>query len=363
MKELYTAVMVLTIGSMIIMQAAVAYNVTLEKERKRATRQLFWVITITSFCEWAGVMLDGLSLRHIPMHWAVKAIELSLTPCIGLLCGRSLSSGQKGSKMEKIAVGLVAAHALLEVSSIFTKQIFYVDAANVYHHGPYYWIYTLFCAATIGFFFVRGLQTFRRYQHSGGVLIWMVTIYLIAGIVTQAVNSQIKITWPTVALSAVMLYKFYGDVIQQVDGLTELINRWGYENYLSHFQGRGAIVFLDVDDFKEINDTYGHAVGDHCLLTIANCLRGVFGPYGKCFRVGGDEFCVVLEEKQNEVTALLKTLSEKMKACREADPRIPYLSAGYVVFDTREKNVNDAVMEADEQMYQAKRQHHADGRV
>lgn len=358
MKEFYTAVIALTVASMVIMQAAVAYNVTLEEERKRATRQMFWVITITSLCEWAGVMMDGLSVRHIPMHWAVKIVELSLTPCIGLLCGRSLSR-ESGSKLEKTARGLVVVNAVMEVCSIFTKGIFYVDAANVYHHGPYYGIYTAFCIGTILFFFVRGLQTFKKYQHSGGILIWMVTVFLTAGIVVQSLNSQIKITWLTVAISAVMLYKFYGDVTQQVDGLTELINRWGYENYLSHFQGRGAIIFLDVDRFKEINDTYGHAAGDHCLLTIANCLRAVFGPYGKCFRVGGDEFCVVLEEKQNEVGTLLAALSEKMKACRAEDPQLPYVSAGYVVFDTREKNINDAVTEADAQMYQAKRAHHA----
>ena len=362
MKEFYTAVIALTVSSMLIMQAAVAYNVTLEKERKQAMRLLFGIIALAAGCEWAGVMLDGLSLRHIPMHWGVKWVELSLTPCIGLLCGRSLSR-EKESRLEKAAQGLAVLNVLLETLSLFTRLIFYVDDQNLYHHGPCYWIYTAFCIGTILFFFLRGLQTFKKYQHSGGILIWMVTLFLVAGIVIQSVNGEVRITWLTVAFSAVMLYKFYGDVIQQVDGLTELINRWGYENYLSHFQGKGAIVFLDVDDFKEINDTYGHAAGDASLQTIANCLRDVFGPYGKCFRVGGDEFCVLLEEKQNEVGALLKALSEKMKACRAENPQLPYLSAGYVAFDTREKNVNDAVTEADAQMYQAKSRHHAESRA
>ena len=361
MKEFYTAVIVMTVGSMLIMQAAVAYNVTLDKERKLMTRMMFWIVTIASFCEWAGVMLDGTDPRYTDFHWAVKWTELSLAPCIGLFCGRSLSR-EKNSRLEKAAVLLALLNVVLETLSIFTGLIFSVDAQNRYHHGPYYWIYTMFCVGTILFFLMRGLQTFKKYQHSGGVLIWTVTVFLVVGIVIQSVNSQIRITWLTVALSAVMLYKFYGDVIQQVDGLTELINRWGYENYLSHFQGKGAIIFLDVDAFKKINDTYGHAVGDSCLQTVADCLRAVFGPYGKCFRVGGDEFCVVLEEKQGDVKTLLTTLSSRMKACREEDPRLPYLSAGYAVFDTSKKNVNDAVAEADEQMYRAKRRHHAETR-
>ena len=355
MKTFYTAAILLTVGAMLIMQMSVRYNVILDRERRRVTQVLFCVIIVTSLCEWAGVMLDGVNPRYIPLHWFVKALELSLTPGIGLICGRSLN---KDGRMERLGLAFVVVHALLELSSIFTGSIFYVDAQNVYHHGSFYWVYTAACLFTIGFFFVRGTQAFKRYQHSGGALIWFITLYLVAGILVQEVNKTLKITWLTVGISAIMLYKVYGDVIQQVDGLTELINRWGYENYLSRFQGKGAILFLDVDRFKEVNDTYGHAAGDTCLKAIAGCIRKTFSPYGKCFRVGGDEFCVVLEKRTNEVDGLLQQLSEEMKVQRVEQPNLPFVSAGYVVFDTALKNINDAVKEADAEMYTAKKRAH-----
>ena len=91
-------------------------------------------------------------------------------------------------------------------------------------------------------------------------------LYLVAGILVQEINSTLKITWLTVGISAIMLYKVYGDVIQQVDGLTELINRLGYENYLSRFQGKGAIlpqVSIGCTEFdtalKNINDAVKEA--------------------------------------------------------------------------------------------------------
>lgn len=176
-----------------------------------------------------------------------------------------------------------------------------------------------------------------------------------AGILVQEINSNIKITWLTAGISAIMLYKVYGDVIQQVDGLTELINRLGYENYLSRFQGKGAILFLDTDHFKEVNDTYGHAAGDACLKAIAGCIRKTFSPYGKCFRVGGDEFCVVLEKRTEEVGALLERFAAEMAACRAGMPILPRVSVGCTEFDTALKNINDAVKEADDKMYTAKK--------
>ena len=355
MNDFYTAAIFLTVGAMLIMEAAVSYNVTLDREHQRVTRVLFLVIIITSLCEWAGVMLNGQGPQYIQFHWFVKVVELSLTPCIGLICGRSLN---RDGTWERIGAVFVGLHALVELSSVFTKQIFYVDEQNIYHDGPYYGIYIFACLFTIGFFLIRCVQAFKRYQHSGGSLIWTIALYLVLGIAVQEYNSQIKITWLTVGISAIMLYKVYGDVIQQVDGLTELINRWGYENYISHFRGKGAILFLDVDRFKEVNDTYGHAMGDVCLQTIAECLRKVFGPYGKCFRIGGDEFCVVLEERQSEVEALLAQLTEEMRARRAEQPNLPLVSAGYVVFDTALKNINDAVKEADAEMYTAKKRAH-----
>lgn len=356
MKEYYTAVIGMTVLAMIIMQTAVNYNVSLDRERRKITKLLFRIIIVTSLCEWCGVMLNGAAERLVPLHLAVKAVELSLTPYTGIICGRSLS---RDRRLERCAMIIASINTALVVSSVFTGLIFRVDAQNVYHHGPLYWCYTAACVGTIGFFFVRGLYTFRRYQHSGGILIGLITLFLVLGVVMQSIDSDLHVTWLSVAMAATMLYKFYGDIVQQVDGLTELLNRWGYENYLSNFRGKGAIFFFDVNCFKEINDTYGHAAGDECLQSIAECLRETFGPYGRCFRIGGDEFCVVMEERLDRIGALLEKLSEDMKQRRAERPMLPNVSVGYVVFDTAQKNISDAVAEADARMYEMKRASHA----
>ena len=57
---------------------------------------------------------------------------------------------------------------------------------------------------------------------------------------------------------------------------------------------RLAFVAFDVDDLKQINDRLGHHVGDQAIYTAAQCIRSVFGSMGSCFRIGGDEFAVIV---------------------------------------------------------------------
>lgn len=347
----YTVAIFLNIFAMAIMIFSVQFNVVLDRERKQMTGLLFGIIIVTSFCEWCGNALNGAPLSLIPLHVAVKTVELSVTPFIGLICAKSLSP--------KVALGKAAfllgiVNMVLEIASAFTGMIFYVDAQNGYHHGAFYGIYTVFCVGCIGVFLLESLRVFKRYQQSGGILLSVLTLFLIAGIGIQMLFG-VKLLWPTVGLAAVMLYKFYGDIVQQIDGLTELLNRWGYERYLSQFRGKGAILFFDVDRFKQANDSYGHAFGDQCLQIIAGCIRHTFARYGRCFRVGGDEFCVVLEQRYDEVEVLMQSFARKMQKHRDQEPHLPRVSAGCVVFDIAQKNINDAVAEADADMYVAKR--------
>lgn len=351
MDRYYTIDILMTLAMMAIMSTALQYNVVLDPKRKRLTACLFWVIAFAALCEWMGNALNGAAAELIPLHIFVKAAELSLTPFIGILYGRSMSTG---GSLERIPLAAALLNLVLEVLSAFTGLIFRVDSANVYHHAKFYGLYTFFCFATILYFLLRGMQAFRRYQSSGGVLIILVALFLVGGICIQMVDSRLNVTWLSVAVSAVMLYKFYGDLVQQVDGLTELINRWGYENYLSRFSGQGAILYFDVDHFKQVNDTYGHTYGDVCLRKIADCIRTAYAPSGKCFRTGGDEFCVVLERDLGKIEALNREFVRQIKAKREKDPRLPRVSIGYALFDTRELNIHDAVALADAEMYAAK---------
>lgn len=107
------------------------------------------------------------------------------------------------------------------------------------------------------------------------------------------------------------------------DQLTGLRNRSSFESSLREatVDAEGiALALIDLDHFKEINDTYGHAVGDQVLKRIAELL-GVAAP-GNAFRTGGDEFALILSDTTLE-QAFLKMEALRQRALELDLPRLP----------------------------------------
>lgn len=95
-------------------------------------------------------------------------------------------------------------------------------------------------------------------------------------------------------------------VLSQTDQMTGIRNRGSGETkirkMLEHGEA-GMFCLMDVDKFKQINDTYGHAVGDKVIIAIANALQQVFRDTDICMRLGGDEFAVFAKGIQSESLA------------------------------------------------------------
>ncbi|MET0419078.1 MAG: EAL domain-containing protein [Actinoplanes sp.] len=94
------------------------------------------------------------------------------------------------------------------------------------------------------------------------------------------------------------------------DGLTGLANRVLFRNRLEHAYDAAAraeatlaVLFVDLDDFKEVNDTLGHAVGDQLLVTVGRRIAEVIGECGTAARMGGDEFAILIEPSQDASAA------------------------------------------------------------
>lgn len=152
-----------------------------------------------------------------------------------------------------------------------------------------------------------------------------------------------------------------------VDALTEVQNKGGFDEYMQNLEDQierqespeFAIVIFDCDDLKTVNDQYGHVKGDIYIKTASQLICRIFDQ-GPIFRIGGDEFAVVLQdeayENRNELTEMFgKNVDE---SCATAENKWEQASVewGMAVYDPRsDTSVDDVVHRADKTMYENKR--------
>jgi diguanylate cyclase (GGDEF)-like protein len=118
------------------------------------------------------------------------------------------------------------------------------------------------------------------------------------------------------------------------------------------------LLTCDLNNLKQCNDTLGHAYGDQYITDSATILKKVFSQYGKIYRIGGDEFCVIIPDRQNcNMESLLATLTEEQRIYNTHSPVIHLqIACGYAEFDAKtDTTMEDIRNRADERMYEHKK--------
>lgn len=150
------------------------------------------------------------------------------------------------------------------------------------------------------------------------------------------------------------------------DFLTKLPNRFQLKNELHQAleiaRQRGTrigVMIMDLDNFKEINDTAGHAIGDEVLIHVANRIQSVILPPNITARFGGDEFLIVIQENASEerLRAICTQLIEAMATSLSIQQKsfVVSLSIGVALFPDHSQQTDELIMFADQALYQAKR--------
>ena len=150
--------------------------------------------------------------------------------------------------------------------------------------------------------------------------------------------------------------------IAYTDALTRVGNRAAFDTELASIHHsdyfKYSIVNMDVNDLKKTNDKYGHNSGDNLIIIAAEAIVETFGPYGKCFRTGGDEFVAVLYKVDEK---LFDKLIAKMRKYLDTVHVNEYVvgvrvAAGYAeyMYD-KDVDLYSTYKRADDKMYENKR--------
>lgn len=149
------------------------------------------------------------------------------------------------------------------------------------------------------------------------------------------------------------------------DALTNLSNRHSFLHRLedsleksSRYNYKCAVYFLDLDGFKDINDTYGHKAGDKVLISVANRLKSIIRKSDMVARMGGDEFTIIIDNFSN--TRSLNTLGKRIIKSISKDIKLEQnsvnvtVSIGISTYPGDAKDLKSIIAHADKAMYKAK---------
>ena len=256
------------------------------------------------------------------------------------------------------------ASIVLSIVSVFNRGIFFIDENNLYNRGHLFWLlavlhYSYFVFTYVQIIIRRNILSKKDYY----TLLSFAILPAIAGIL-QIMDPAKSLIWLSVSLSALIIFiNIQNDEINK-DYLTGLYNRRqldrNLKNYIREIKPDDLIfmIMIDINYFKNINDTYGHIEGDEALKHTANILMDCFKSEDFISRYAGDEFVIIVKLKDEDCKEeIINRVRTKFRDFNEANIT-PYdisVSLGYDIYNPELKmDADDFIIHADKLMYKDK---------
>ena len=274
---------------------------TLNGKQKRGFFLAFALIGVISILEVITILVDGAPVHLRCLNILSNYLGFGLSPAVSACLVYALDKKTVISRKFKAAVGCEVVYLLLLTALLPSGMVFSVSEDNVYARGPYFAFYIVMYLAALAYLAVSTIVTAWEFQNRSRVLLYPLIVFLAAETIIQIALPQLHVTWLCVTLLSVLYFIYCSEMWNQLDALTGLLNQNSYLNRTAEMRRSGEVlVVFDVDDFKQVNDRYGHLQGDVCLAEIAHCIKKAYAHCGYCYRIGGDEFCVLLKNADRE---------------------------------------------------------------
>lgn len=259
------------------------------------------------------------------------------------------------------------------LANLFNHSLFYIDESGVYRRGPFFILTYILSYSYVLIAFIRVMINLKRDTEATNkdLLIRLAFFPLFPGIsgVLQFIYPRLPIACATISITTLYLYLTWVDQLISLDPLTGLNNRKQLTHTFNNLskshedQDKIRLYLIDVNHFKQINDTYGHLQGDNALKIIAEALKAACKGANRgtvIARYGGDEFVILVSENNNDETIDLKErIKEKLKELSKKKS-VPFeltVSVGSACSDNGD-SLKDLILKADKAMYMEKKKYH-----
>lgn len=316
--------------------------------------------------EASSVILNNFNeARFVNASRIVNMIGFILTPIVAaLLLYTTITITRKNNKISRKDLLILGAPIIFNIIlcslSLKFGLIFSISSLNVYERGPLF-----FFTPIISYFYtilnvivlLRCKNRFNRDQIYFFLLIILGP--LIMGII-QIINYECLTIWNTTGIMVCLGYICILNNKLKIDTLTGIGNRLAFNDYVEKLNKKQmektCILSIDLNNFKKINDTYGHDEGDKALIYFAAVLRRVFYGVGKAIRIGGDEFIVFIDgSKDVDIKLFIRRIKNSINSKENPLKCKLSFSYGFVEGNSIDKDLNKAIKAADNLMYRDKK--------
>ena len=319
-----------------------------------ASGWLFFMVAAGNYIE---IILNTLLL---PIYFGYVCLQIA-----------SLDSRIK-KRMQIILWALTALCSLVVISTAFTGKIFYFDQPGIYHRGSLFFLpmTILFIMMFLIEGFIMTQKSEIEYSYYRSLVLFLV--FPLVGSLFQSFVFGLPFSLISATFAAQVVFTNIQNRNMDTDYLTGIFNRQALDHQMQSRidaanSGRVfSAVLLDIDNFKTINDRFGHQEGDVALIRTAGILRSVTKGKEYVARYGGDEFCVISDRKDPEsLEELVGNIRAGLGEFNETSKK-PYklsFSVGYAVYHMSMGGTSEQFLRIiDQNMYQEKNAHKAEER-
>ncbi|SHJ29401.1 diguanylate cyclase (GGDEF) domain-containing protein [Dethiosulfatibacter aminovorans DSM 17477] len=341
------------------------------KMRKEATGtssnlffKLLWMTILLLILEILSWVFDRIPGQNT-LNYLFNFIFVWSTTLISSILASYIDYHMFGSydrlRRRKFYIYPFALTGILLTVNFYHPIIFSVSPDNVYSREAFMMLLPIIC---ISLFMYICYLAYKNRAHIQKEVIWVLLLYISMSVIAAFLQVQlfgVFIMWPMMAVTVMLTYIFLETVSTSRDYLTGLLSRHRIDDYLEYMLDQNksfALVMLDLNHFKSINDTYGHLSGDTALQVFSVSLKKHFKKAKVVGRYAGDEFILILEDvKCDDIEISLKKV-EKELGCLHESGEIEFpITFSYGCFEHKpdtDLSYEDIINLVDKRMYENK---------
>lgn len=247
----------------------------------------------------------------------------------------------------------VLLNCLLYCSAFFSPLTFSYDRDYVFRHGPLSWVMFAVCCVYMILVLIIIHRRFRDRRAGDTFVLWLCAAGCLGAVAVDFIYDEFTVV-SAILISSMTFYLFLRAQDADHDPLTRLWNRMTfYEDCKKYRNAVTAVASIDMNGLKQINDELGHDAGDRALKMIGRALRGVTDKKTFAYRVGGDEFSLLLFHRaEEERMRVLQAFLEEVWRVGQS------VSVGMATREEAGGSLDEMIRISDQRMYEEKNRYY-----